>query len=140
MNDSLFEHVVPVSFGHCDPAGIVFYPNFFRWFDAGFHAFLAHRSCPQSVLAEKLGTIGPGLIDVGATFRSPVTHGDELRLSVQVEAWRTRSFRVAYRGMVGQRLALEGFEVRGLFMREDDRLVAAPVAPLRAMVEGGANG
>ena len=27
--------VVPVEFGDTDPATIVFYPHFFRWFDAG---------------------------------------------------------------------------------------------------------
>ena len=35
---------VGVSFGDCDPAGIVFYPNFFRWFDRCFHHFLAARA------------------------------------------------------------------------------------------------
>ena len=26
---------VPISFGHCDPAGIVF--NYYRWFDCCYH-------------------------------------------------------------------------------------------------------
>lgn len=29
-----------ITFGDCDPAGIVFYPNAFRWMDAGFHTLL----------------------------------------------------------------------------------------------------
>jgi 4-hydroxybenzoyl-CoA thioesterase len=40
MTAETFKTDVTVSFGHCDPAEIVFYPNFFRWFDAAFHSFL----------------------------------------------------------------------------------------------------
>ena len=36
-------HPVHVEFGDCDPAQIVYFPNFFRWFDAAtFHFF---REC-----------------------------------------------------------------------------------------------
>lgn len=31
-------HPVLVGFGDCDPAGIVYYPNFFRWFDEATQA------------------------------------------------------------------------------------------------------
>ena len=30
---------VGVQFGDCDPAGIVFFPNFSRWMDAASHHF-----------------------------------------------------------------------------------------------------
>ncbi|BEU28074.1 hypothetical protein PBP221_82140 (plasmid) [Paraburkholderia sp. 22B1P] len=29
---------IDVQFGDCDPAGIVFFPNYLRWVDAAFHA------------------------------------------------------------------------------------------------------
>ena len=32
-------HRVDVHFGDCDPAGIVFFPNFSRWMDASSLAF-----------------------------------------------------------------------------------------------------
>ncbi len=34
---------IEVGWGDCDPAGIVFYPNFYRWFDACSHALLTAR-------------------------------------------------------------------------------------------------
>lgn len=131
-----FKTEIAVSFGHCDPADIVFYPNFFRWFDAAFHRFLESCGCGQKVLAEKLGTVGTGLIDVGASFRSPVTYGENLTLTLTLEEWGRKTLKAGYRGHVGERLALEGFEVRGLFMRENGKLHAAPIAPLRALLEG----
>lgn len=140
MAGETFETEVSVSFGHCDPAEIVFYPNFFRWFDAAFHVFLESRGCGLNVLREKLATVGPGLIDVGATFRAPVTFGDTLRLTLAVSEWRRKTLHLSYKGYAGERLAVEGFEVRGLFMREAGRLTAAPIAPLRALIEGGDGG
>ena len=35
-----FEFHVDIAWGHCDPAGIIYYPNYVRWFDAAYHAFL----------------------------------------------------------------------------------------------------
>ena len=32
-------HPVRVEFGDCDPAGIVYFPNFFRWYDAASRNF-----------------------------------------------------------------------------------------------------
>ena len=45
MSDAARTSVLPVrvEFGHCDPAGIVWYPNFYEWFDAASHR-LAERA------------------------------------------------------------------------------------------------
>jgi len=132
-----FRTDISVSFGHCDPAEIVFYPNFFRWFDAAFHAFLESRGCGQKRLKRDLGTVGTGLIDVGATFRSPVTYGETLTLTVTIAEWTSRTVKATYQGHVGSRLALTGFELRGLFMAEEGRLRAAPIEPFRQLLERG---
>ena len=34
-------HTVRVEFGDCDPAAIVWFPNFFRWIDAASRHFFA---------------------------------------------------------------------------------------------------
>jgi 4-hydroxybenzoyl-CoA thioesterase len=138
MTAKTFKTDVTVSFGHCDPAEIVFYPNFFRWFDAAFHSFLESRGCGQKRLKHDLGTVGTGLIDVGATFRSPVTFGETLTLSLTIVEWTSRTVKITYEGHVGTRLAFTGHEVRGLFMAEEGgRLRAAPIEPFRQMLERG---
>jgi len=38
MRSSIYR--LSVEFGDCDPANIVFYPNFYRWFDAATHHLL----------------------------------------------------------------------------------------------------
>ena len=128
------DHVIEiqVSFGHCDPAGIVFYPNFFRWFDRCFHDFMNRRAGGHRALCDALGAAGIGLMDVGAQFRSPVTENQMLRLEMRIERWGSRSLRLAYAGYLGDTLALEGHELRGVFIRRDGRLTSGDTAPLRA--------
>jgi 4-hydroxybenzoyl-CoA thioesterase len=36
-----------VEFGDCDPAGIVWFPNFFRWIDAASRHFFAECGVPS---------------------------------------------------------------------------------------------
>lgn len=138
MIQIVHENAIPVSFGDCDPAGIVYYPNHFRWFDATFHALLHRWGGGHGVVSAGLGSIGLGLIDVGGTFRSPAVDGDRLDLVARIVEWRTRSFRIAYEGRIGERLVVEGFEVRGVFIRDGERLRAGDVAPLRTILEAGA--
>lgn len=131
----MFQTSHTIRFGDCDPAGIVFYPNYLRWFDGTFHALLRSRGTGHQELCAGLGVMGMGLMEVGARFRSPATDGDLLTLSVEVGEWRERSVRFLYQGHVDGRLVLDGFEMRGLFVRKDDRLTLSPVAPLKAYLE-----
>lgn len=126
---------VSVSFGHCDPAGIVYYPNHYRWFDRCFHTFLQERSAGHAWVCEQLNSVGIGLMDSGARFFAPVKEGDELRLEMFVEEWTEKALRLKYRGWVADRLAVEGHEVRGVFVQEGGRMRGAPVEGLRRLLE-----
>jgi acyl-CoA thioesterase FadM len=131
----MYQRVFDISFGDCDPAGIVFYPNYFRWFDATYHAFLANRDLHHESLIKKLDCLGTGLIDCGASFRLPATSGSGLTLTMTIESWSEKTFKLKYVGTIKDSSILEGFEVRGLFKKVDGRLRAAPVAPLRVLLE-----
>lgn len=132
----MYQRTIDISFGDCDPAGIVFYPNYFRWFDATYHAFLEHRGLNHRSLIEKLDCVGTGLIDCGASFRSPAASGESFTLTLTIENWSEKTVRLSYKGAMEDRTILEGFEVRGLFKKNDGRLSAAPIAPLRLLLEG----
>lgn len=128
----MFQTSHTIRFGDCDPAGIVYYPNYLRWFDGTFHALVRSRGRGHGDLCAELGVVGMGLMEVGAKFRSPATDGDALTITVEPAEWTDRSVRFAYQGHVDDRLVLDGFEVRGLFVRNGDRLKLASVAPLKA--------
>lgn len=123
-----------VSFGDCDPAGIAFYPNMFAWFDRTFHDWLRPHG-GQAELCGRLGSIGFGLMEAGARFSSPLRQDDLLTLTLAVEDWGRKTLRLHYEGRVGDRLALSGHEVRGLFQRGADSVSAGLIAPLQQILD-----
>ncbi|MEX0286273.1 MAG: acyl-CoA thioesterase [Paracoccaceae bacterium] len=127
---------IPVSFGHCDPAGIVFYPNYYRWFDRCFHTFLKDRVGSHKDFCAELGALGLGLMDTGARYPAPATDGDMLRLEMTLAEWGSKTLRLTYNGYVEDRCVVDGFELRGLFIRSDGRLRAGDMAPVKARLVG----
>lgn len=125
---------IPISFGDCDPAGIVFYPNTYGWFDRAFHEWLrplgGHRK-----ICEQLDAIGTGLLEAGAQFHYPMRDGDILTLNLSVEQWSKKTLRLSYEGLVGATLCVTGHEVRALFRRAHAGMVAADISEFRNMVE-----
>lgn len=130
--------VQPVSFGDCDPAGISFYPNTFRWMDACFHDWLRGAGGHAAICA-RLGAKGIGVIDAQARFLSPTRDGDRLQIALTPVEWAPRSLRLRYEGRVGDRRAIEAEELRGIFVSKDGRLGAGETAPLRAILCGAAD-
>lgn len=131
MQDSMF---INPSFGDCDPAGIVFYPNIFRWMDGGFHHLLrAHGG--HSLICEKLGAVGLGLMSATADFLAPIHDGDTLELAIHISKWSTKTISLDYCGRVGQKTAFTGKEVRGLFKTTGNGIVAGNLDALRLILE-----
>jgi len=122
-------YTVRVEFGDCDPAGIVWFPNFFRWIDAASRHFFAECGVPRwEETAQTLGVIGTPLVDTQARFVATASYGDTLEVRTSVREWRSKSFVQAYRVMRGDTLILECQEVR-IFggKHADGRLRAMPV-------------
>ena len=91
-------HTVHVEFGDCDPAGIVWFPNFFRWIDAASRNFFTQCGVPRwEETTRTLGIIGTPLVDTHSRFLQTASYGDTLLIHVTVKEWRDKSFVQAYR-------------------------------------------
>jgi acyl-CoA thioester hydrolase len=102
--------VLPVEWGDTDAAGIVFYPNYYRWFDRAAHALLrAHGCAPNDLLRQ--GLVIP-LIEASARFLKPAVYADEVAIESEVTELRTRSFRIDHRVLRREDVVAEGFEIR----------------------------
>ncbi|ACM28750.1 acyl-CoA thioesterase [Rhizobium rhizogenes] len=123
-----------VSFGDCDPTGIVFYPHFYAWFDRTFHALLA-RFGGHSTLCGQLGAKGVGLIEASARFHRPLQDGDRIRIDLVVKEWGEKTVSLGYEVWKGDVLCATGAEVRGLFKETDTGMIAASIAPLKRALE-----
>jgi len=120
---------VDVQFGDCDPAGIVFFPNFSRWMDAASHHYFVQCGLPPwHKMTEVPGCVGPPLLEIHTRFLISATHGDRLEVHTRVEEWRGKVFIQHHRLMRGSELICEGRETRALCVREPGgRLKAIPV-------------
>ena len=101
-----------IDWGDCDAAGIVFYPNYFRWMDSAFHQVCAAAGYDQRALREQFGVLGTPLIAAQASFQAPGTYGDSLAVDVRVEDWGRSSFRVTYSIMRDTMVLVIGTEKR----------------------------
>ena len=110
MSSHTIEH--RVQWGECDGAGIVFYPNYFRWFDHAGHEFLRGLGFPLEVLTGRDQIILP-LIETGCRFHRPVRYGELLTIETRVTDVRTHAFRFEHRVSHDGAITGVGFEVRG---------------------------
>ncbi|MDP3700444.1 MAG: acyl-CoA thioesterase [Hylemonella sp.] len=86
-------YTVRVEFGDCDPARIVWFPNFFRWIDAASRHFFMQCGVPPWHETERAtGLIGTPLVDTHARFVKTASYGDTLQIHVHVAEWRDKSF------------------------------------------------
>ena len=86
-----------VEWAHCDPAGIIFNPNYYLWMDSGTHALL------QAAGFDLIGNTrrdplfrGCPLVASSMEFRRPLYFGDITVLSSRVEKFGNTSFVVAH--------------------------------------------
>jgi 4-hydroxybenzoyl-CoA thioesterase len=135
MADHRHSITVPISFGDCDPAGIVFYPNVYKWFDHLFHDWLRAFG-GHALLCDKLDAIGIGLVEAGAKFHHPMHDGDRLTLQMATESWGAKTLHLRYLGHVGTTHCLTGHEVRAVFGRAQSGLSASDVSGLRQLIDG----
>jgi 4-hydroxybenzoyl-CoA thioesterase len=122
---------VTVEWGHCDPAGIVYFPNYFSYFDSGTNAlFLRALGLNKYQILKKYGLAGLPLVDVGARFIVPSVFGDVVTIESAVVEIKRSSFRMQHRLLRGEILAVEGHETRVWAIRDPEdsaKLKARPI-------------
>lgn len=126
---SVFE--VQVQFGDCDPAGIVFFPNFSRWMDAAsLHFFVSNGVLPWRELVKTTGIVGTPLLEINTKFIRPATYGETIQIHTNVIEWRAKVFIQKHLVMRGDTLLCEGLETRAFVIHppgDPDRIKAIPV-------------
>jgi 4-hydroxybenzoyl-CoA thioesterase len=109
----IFSREIEIAFGDCDPAGIVYFPNYFRFFDTStallFNAALGMK---QAEWAARHGVLGIPVVDVSSHFRQPSRYGDTVRIETRIIACRRSSFDVQHTLYRGDAVGVEGKETR----------------------------
>jgi 4-hydroxybenzoyl-CoA thioesterase len=122
---------VDVHFGDCDPAGIVFFPNFSRWMDAASLAFFMQCGVPPwRELVKTRGIVGTPVLEASTRFIKSVTYAQTIQIATHVEEWRRKVFIELHRVTRGEDLICEGRVTRTFVKRDPDdpdRLRSIPV-------------
>lgn len=127
-----FVSEIKVEWAHCDLAGIVFYPNFYIWFDQGTERLFRANDLSYAELTENFGIDGMPLLETGTTYKNASKLGADLKITSWIDAWEGKTFVVKHRIMHADgREALEGFERRIFVIKdpESDRGIRAIAVP-----------
>lgn len=108
-----------VEWGETDGAGIVFYPNYLRWFDQATHELFRSLDVSlQALLRDERAA--PVVIEVNCRLLARVLYDDELEIQSRVAELRTRALRVAHEVHRGDQIVASGHEVRMWARLSDD--------------------
>ena len=120
---------VPVEFGDTDPATIVFYPHFFRWFDASAWRLFAKAGLTLDVLQNEFALIGLPIAEARSKFIKPARLGDTLEFTSYVSEWKRKTFEMVHEVRVDGDLIAEGMETRVCAKKFDDGEMRAITIP-----------
>ncbi|OHC67356.1 MAG: 4-hydroxybenzoyl-CoA thioesterase [Rhodocyclales bacterium RIFCSPLOWO2_02_FULL_63_24] len=110
-----------IAFSDCDPAQIVFFANYFTWFDTASREFFTACGVPSWRETEReRGIIGTPLVDAQAKFLNSATYGEDIEIETFVESWNTRSFVMRHVARRGDTVLVEGREVRIFAIRDPE--------------------
>jgi YbgC/YbaW family acyl-CoA thioester hydrolase len=122
-----------VSFGEVDYAGILYYPNFFDYFQRTEEAFMEHIGMPYPYLIGEL-KIGFPIVHVESDFKNPVRYGDVFDVNIAVTKLGHSSVTFGFRVFKGQQLCATAQIAHVTIDMKQFKPVAIP-APLRALFE-----
>src|SRR3974390_2532367 len=103
---------IHIEWGDCDPAGIVYYPRYFAYFDNCTAALFEAVGLPKFEMLRHYQIVGIPMVDTRARFLAPSRYGDDVEVESAISAWRRSSFDVQHRLYRGQQLAAECWETR----------------------------
>lgn len=116
---------VQLHWGDCDPAGIIFYPTYFRWFDAATWNFFASVGYhAKRMRAEHLAM---PLVAADCEFKHPAGQQDRAEVRSRILRWGGKSFVVRHEVIRDDGTLL----ARGSETRVWGRYVDGPGSPLK---------
>ena len=119
------EYSFKIRFGDTDPAGIVYYPNYYRWMDNATHELFNTINYPTRSLKEK--NIVTPLLEANCVFKSPGYYHHTITIQTDVEYVKSKVFKLRHTFYDNDTLLAEGYEVRAWVSIENEQLKATTI-------------
>lgn len=108
LPEAMWSRIVTFRHGQCDPAGIVYTPEFFNVFNQVIEAwFCEHLGIDYYDIISARRT-GLGYVQANATFFTPCMMGDDVEIFVSVGKVGRKSYALTLHAMKGGQEALRG--------------------------------
>ena len=125
---SLYE--IMVEWGDCDPAGIVYYPSYFRWCDQATYRLFLKAGLARDDTRSGQWKEGTPMVAAECSFQRASQHGEKLVIESHVSRFGRSSFTInhVFRDASGHTMA-EGKETRVWARKDGDArsLKAVPI-------------
>lgn len=109
-----------IEWGDCDPAGIVYYPRYFVFFDNSTVALFASVGLKKHEMVRDFDMVGYPMVDTRARFVIPSKWGETIAIESRIAEWKRSSFDVEHKVFKGEDLAIEAWETRVWVGRHPD--------------------
>jgi 4-hydroxybenzoyl-CoA thioesterase len=104
---------VRITWGDCDPAGIVYYPRYFEMFDESTVALFERALGMTKYQSQKeYEFAGYPMVDTRAKFSIPNRYGDDVEIESTIAEFRRSSFDIRHRMLKNGALSVECSETR----------------------------
>lgn len=111
---------VRITWGQCDPAGIVYFPRYFELFDEATNRIFERVGYRKRELLKAYGVIGFPVVNITGNFTKSNTFGDDVIVESSIPEWGRSSFVVQHRLLKNEVQAVECREKRVWTARDPD--------------------
>jgi len=109
---------VRITWGVCDPAGIVYFPRYFELFDEATNRIFERVGFRKRELLQVYGIIGFPVVNITGNFTMSNTFGDDVIVETSIPEWGRSSFVVQHRLLKDDVQAVECREKRVWTIRD----------------------
>lgn len=118
-------YTIKVAFGDTDAAGIVFYPNFYRWMDQASHEFIGKNVRPTFQLLNE-GIAFP-LLETFCQFKSSLSFDDVVEIHSEAVEIKNKIFKLQHDFVRNGEVVASGYELRAWASKASGKLKAVPI-------------
>lgn len=114
-----------VRFGETDAAGIVYYPNFYKWMDQATHEFFSSTNMSTAVMLKEQR--GIPLVEAFCQFKHALHFDDRVKVVSSVVEVKNKVFKIKHTFYLGEIECAEGYEIRVYIDSSGGNLKAVPI-------------
>lgn len=120
---------IRIEWGDCDPADIVYFPNYFRWFDNNVMQHFENAGLPKKEFLARYGLTGFPMVDTRAQFTKPSAYGQTVTVETWIPKYGRTSFEIEHKLTRDGEICVTGYEKRVLVARNEEtgKLQSVPI-------------